>query len=71
MKFVLDLYLIPKIPHYESVNIPKSYKNLKSETLLVHAQCVPTLSGLSKKQQQQKTQKDKKQNTSLCGDSQR
>lgn len=33
MKFVLDLDLIPKIPHYESVNIPKSYKNLKSETL--------------------------------------
>lgn len=33
MKFVLDLDLIPKTPHYESVNIPKSYKNLKSETL--------------------------------------
>lgn len=37
MKFVLDLYLIPKIPHYESANIPKSYKDLNSEMLLVHA----------------------------------
>lgn len=65
MKFVLDLYLIPKTPHYESVNIPKSYKNLKSELLLAHAQCVPTLSGLSK------NKKAKKQNTGLCGDFQR